>query len=228
MHAHLMALGSTVEGHEHHRWRGHNLVALLSAQPTMAVLRVSVYGNIDLVIQKGAPKVMIAGESEQAIRGIEQSLVMGTLRVRQIARNEVSSGADWQKSRERWSKGVPRVVVALSLPEVPVVQHNGLGDVFVYDVDQEDLALGMVGRGDIHAFGSVSATVAALSGEGSIDLSGLESKLVVANLSGSGRIRVKTAERITGTLSEAGCLQVMGCGLLVDVRVAGQGKVEYC
>lgn len=228
MHAQLKELGISVEGHERHGWRRHNLDALLSAQADMMVIRVAVYGNIDLVIQRGPTKVMIAGASEAAVRGIEQSLVMGTLRFRQITGNEASSKGVWPIRRAEGTKEGPRVVVALTLPVVPVVQHNGVGDVFVYDVDQEELVLGMMGRGGIQAFGSTSATAVALSGEGSIDLSGLQSKLIVANLPGSGRIRAQAAECIRGTLSEAGCLQVMGGGPTVDVEVKGQGKVEYC
>ena len=208
MHKKLSHLGRMVDGHKNHGWRTHALTALLEGPLDAFVTRISVYGNIDLVVQRGdASVVMVAGKSEEAVRNIAHTLTMGALRFRQLG-GESS-----------------RVVVALTLPFIPSIQHNGIGDVYAYDINQDEVVLGMLGAGTIQAWGKANALAVALSGEGSIDTSALHSSLVIAKLSGSGTVKVYAAAELDSDISGVGDVLVLGNPPLVNASSGGPGAV---
>lgn len=208
MHKQLSPLGRMVDGYKKHGWRTHSLNALLEGPLDAFLTRISVYGNIDLVVQQGETSVvMIAGRSEAAVRNIGQSLTMGAMRFRQL---------EGESSR---------VVVALTLPFIPSIQHNGIGDVYAYDINQDEVVLGMLGAGTIQAWGKANAIAVALSGEGSIDTSGLQSQLVIAKLSGIGPVKVYAAAELDSDISGVGDVLVLGSPPLVNASSGGSGAV---
>lgn len=227
MNEKLRQLGAMVANYKSHAWRHNNLRAWVEVEPDMQVMRVCVFGNVDLVIQKGATSIMVAGENEKAVRSIEHGLTMGSLRFRQVASTEDQSAGIWPFRRPAGPSPAPKIVVALRLPFIPVIQHHGTGDVYVYDADQEELMLAMMGSGRIEAFGQVGAVVAALSGEGSIDLSPLGSRMAITTLSGQGQIKVNAAEHSKCQVSGVGKVVVMGHPSVTEEAIGPAGVVEY-
>lgn len=225
MNEKLCHFGKMVDNHEQHAWRQHSLKASIEVQPVMHVNRVNVYGNIDLVVQRGSTAVIVAGHNEKAVRTINPALVLGTLHFRQVASKPSLHHTLWP-FRILKCNHPPKVVIALTLPFIPVIQHYGTGDVYIYDVDQTDLMLGMLGTGRVQAHGRVSGLAASLTGEGEMDLSALSCGMALTTLSGKGLIKVQAENRLTARISGEGHIIVHGSSPVVDSTVTGTGSVK--
>lgn len=92
-------------------------------------------------------------------------------------------------------------------------------------VDTNNLELHVSGSGNIHLKGTATKLTTKLSGSGDIDASNLKSKIVEANVSGSGNSKVTCAESITARVAGSGNIKYIGNPEKRDVKVSGSGTI---
>ncbi|MXO07418.1 head GIN domain-containing protein [Flavobacterium sp. HBTb2-11-1] len=92
-------------------------------------------------------------------------------------------------------------------------------------VDTNNLELHVSGSGNIHLKGTADKLTTKLSGSGDIDASNLKSKIVEANVSGSGNSKVTCAESITARVAGSGNIKYIGNPEKRDVKVSGSGTI---
>ncbi|MET3028877.1 head GIN domain-containing protein [Flavobacterium sp. UW10123] len=104
------------------------------------------------------------------------------------------------------------------------VKLSGSGN-FNLPVDTNNLELHVSGSGNIHLKGTADKLTTKLSGSGDIDASSLKSKVVEANVSGSGNSKVTCAESITARVAGSGNIKYIGNPEKRDVKVSGSGTI---
>ncbi|MBL0738043.1 DUF2807 domain-containing protein [Flavobacterium sp. GN10] len=104
------------------------------------------------------------------------------------------------------------------------VKLSGSGN-FNLPVDTNNLELHVSGSGNIHLKGTADKLTTKLSGSGDIDASALKSKIVEANVSGSGNSKVTCAESITARVAGSGNIKYIGNPEKRDVKVSGSGTI---
>lgn len=104
------------------------------------------------------------------------------------------------------------------------VKLSGSGN-FNLPVDTNSLELQVSGSGNIHLKGTADKLTTKLSGSGDIDASSLKSKIVEANVSGSGNSKVTCAESITARVAGSGNIKYIGNPEKRDVKVSGSGTI---
>ncbi|WDF65795.1 head GIN domain-containing protein [Flavobacterium sp. KACC 22763] len=104
------------------------------------------------------------------------------------------------------------------------VKLSGSGN-FNLPVDTNNLELHVSGSGNINLKGTADKLTTKLSGSGDIDASSLKSKVVEANVSGSGNSKVTCAESITARVAGSGNIKYIGNPEKRDVKVSGSGTI---
>ncbi|WP_369014497.1 head GIN domain-containing protein [Flavobacterium anhuiense] len=92
-------------------------------------------------------------------------------------------------------------------------------------VNTNNLELHVSGSGNIHLKGTATKLTTKLSGSGDIDASSLKSKIVEANVSGSGNSKVTCDESITARVAGSGNIKYIGNPEKRDVKVSGSGTI---
>jgi hypothetical protein len=82
------------------------------------------------------------------------------------------------------------------------------------------------GASSVTATGSVDSYVVAASGASSLDLSGLEAAWVDVDVSGASTVVVSAGEQVTGAVSGASSLRVLGSPRAVSVDSSGVSSVD--
>ncbi|WP_294963976.1 head GIN domain-containing protein [uncultured Flavobacterium sp.] len=104
------------------------------------------------------------------------------------------------------------------------VKLSGSGN-FNLPVDTNSLELHVSGSGNINLKGTATKLTTKLSGSGDIDASSLKSKIVEANVSGSGNSKVTCDESITARVAGSGNIKYIGNPEKRDVKVSGSGTI---
>ncbi|MCV2484835.1 DUF2807 domain-containing protein [Flavobacterium sp. SH_e] len=106
-----------------------------------------------------------------------------------------------------------------------VVKLSGSGN-FTLPVDANNLELNVSGSGNVHLKGIADNFSTKLSGSGDIDAADLKSKIVEANVSGSGNSKVSCNESLTARVSGSGNIRYIGNPEKKDVKVSGSGSIS--
>lgn len=104
------------------------------------------------------------------------------------------------------------------------VKLSGSGD-FNLPVDVNTLELSVSGSGNVHLKGTADTFSTKLSGSGDVDASNLKSKIVEANVSGSGNSKVTCNESLTARVAGSGNIRYLGNPEKKDVKVSGSGSI---
>jgi len=104
------------------------------------------------------------------------------------------------------------------------VKLSGSGD-FNLPVDVNTLELSVSGSGNVHLKGIADTFSTKLSGSGDVDASNLKSKIVEANVSGSGNSKVTCNESLTARVAGSGNIRYLGNPEKKDVKVSGSGSI---
>ncbi|MFD2943102.1 head GIN domain-containing protein [Flavobacterium notoginsengisoli] len=105
-----------------------------------------------------------------------------------------------------------------------IIKLAGSGN-FTLPVDANNLDLSVSGSGNIKLKGTADKFTTKLSGSGDIDASNLKSKIVEANVSGSGNSKVTCNESITARVAGSGNIKYIGNPEKKDVKVSGSGSI---
>ncbi|MDP5198736.1 head GIN domain-containing protein [Flavobacterium sp. DG2-3] len=105
-----------------------------------------------------------------------------------------------------------------------LVKLSGSGN-FTLPVDTNNLELNVSGSGNVRLRGTADNFSAKLSGSGDINAADLKSKIVEANVSGSGNSKVACDQSLTARVSGSGNIRYVGNPEKKDVKVSGSGSI---
>ena len=105
-----------------------------------------------------------------------------------------------------------------------LVKLSGSGN-FTLPVDTNNLELNVSGSGNVRLRGTADNFSTKLSGSGDINAVDLKSKIVDANVSGSGNSKVTCNQSLTARVSGSGNIRYVGNPEKKDVKVSGSGSI---
>ncbi|WP_125723678.1 head GIN domain-containing protein [Flavobacterium ustbae] len=105
-----------------------------------------------------------------------------------------------------------------------LVKLSGSGN-FTLPVDTNNLELNVSGSGNVRLRGTADNFSTKLSGSGDINAVDLKSKIVDANVSGSGNSKVTCDQSLTARVSGSGNIRYVGNPEKKDVKVSGSGSI---
>ncbi|GAA3739528.1 head GIN domain-containing protein [Flavobacterium ginsengisoli] len=105
------------------------------------------------------------------------------------------------------------------------IKLSGSGN-FTLPVDTNNLELNVSGSGNVRLKGTATNFSAKLSGSGDINAADLKSKVVEANVSGSGNSKVACDESLTARVSGSGNIRYVGNPEKKDTKVSGSGTIS--
>ncbi|MBG0785508.1 MAG: DUF2807 domain-containing protein [Anaerolineaceae bacterium] len=103
--------------------------------------------------------------------------------------------------------------------------HNGLGKMQISDLHCQDLTAELSGLGEIFLKGAVQTQTVDLTGAGSYDAVGLESRVARVSLSGAGSANVWVEETLDASVSGAGSIRYKGQASVTQNR-SGLGDIK--
>lgn len=223
-------LGAELEESAGHAWRQRDLRAY-QEQPcpdNEPIHRLVLDGDMDVVVSRGAPMIVVAGTDEAAIKHVRRALVMGTIRLSRTpqdlaARPGVKIGPLLLGDRPEQPR--TDVVVGIRLPVIPQISLEGDGNVYVYDVDQDELGLYMNSAGTIGCYGKLTTLGVQHSGRGRIDARKLWARRAWLSLAGAGQLDAHAAEEVVVRISGSGQIGIAGSPAKVSETRSGRGTV---
>jgi len=146
---------------------------------------------------------------EQA--GVESLNVTAEDNVLPLVRSEVRNGRLVLGFEPGASVTVTReVLFRLSVRDLSEVEAVGASRVEIRGVDAAELALRLVGASDVRATGVVGRTRLTLVGASSCEAPDLHSRVLLADLSGASRARVRVSDSLEVNASGASILEYLG------------------
>ena len=212
-------------------------------RPMRAVRKIVVKGAVDVVFFRApAAHLVVAGESRDAIRGIQTRFDGNKLVIEQEgisisgnggnihvsgSGNIVAGGNIYVGGRGGGiSIGHGRCIVGIALPEAPSIRIKGSGDVTLYGLQQASLDLGIQGSGDITAFGQVEHLEVEVAGSGDVDASDLMAMSASLAVAGSGDIDAHVSQSVRARIAGSGDIVVRGNPPVREHSVAGSGDIK--
>lgn len=223
-------------------------------RPMRAVRKIVVKGAVDVVFFRApAPQLVVAGETQDAIRSVKTRFDGGNLVIEQEGAsisvdggsihvsgsgNIVAGGAIYVGGRRGGVTmqfngpvgsvvGQGRSIVGIALPEAPSIRIKGSGDVTLYDLQQSALDVGVQGSGDITAFGQVEHLDAEVAGSGDVDASELVAMTAELSVAGSGDIKANVRHSVKARVAGSGDIVVRGNPPIRTRSVAGSGGIKF-
>jgi hypothetical protein len=131
-----------------------------------------------------------------------------------------------------YSKGSIRTQLPLNMdvtiPKLSVLSLTNSATAYINDVNSKTLSLHVTGAGDIIVnSGHVESLVATISGAGDIEASELTAKKCKVLVEGAGDISVRCEEKVSGSVSGAGDINIYGNPAKRSVNSNGSGEVNY-
>jgi len=224
-------------------------------RPMRSVSKIVVKGAVDVVFFRApAAHLVVAGENQEAIRGIKTRFEGNKLVIEQEgvsisgaggsihvsgSGNIVAGGTIYVGGRRGGVTmqfngpvgsvvvGQGRCIVGIALPEAPGIRIKGSGDVTLYDLRQSVLDVGIQGSGDITAFGQVEHLDAEVAGSGDVDASELVAMSAELSVAGSGDIDAYVTQSVKARVAGSGDIVVRGNPPIRDHSVAGSGDIKF-
>lgn len=219
-------------------WRGY----AHEARTMQPVRKIVVKGAVDLYFRRyETPHLVVAGESEEALRGIKtifkgdklvvESEGVGFLQINSgcgsISIASVSAGSSILINGHRIEVGGGRVVVCVALPELPALKIKGSGDVSLVDLRQAGLEIEIDGSGDVSADGQVEHLEVSIDGSGDVDARDLIAQRGRLNITGSGDIAAHVCQEVVARIAGSGDIVVRGNPETRSKQVTGSGSVRF-
>ncbi len=123
--------------------------------------------------------------------------------------------------------GAGRTMVAIVAPDIEAISIKGSAEVFLFDLDQDELSLDVKGSASIEAAGRVQQLEVDVSGSGNIDARELVAQHADVSVSGSGHVRARAAEAVRARVSGSGRVRIWGNPPKRDHKVSGVGDVRF-
>ncbi|MDU4254493.1 GIN domain-containing protein [Pseudomonas sp.] len=225
-------------------------------RPMRPVSKIVVKGAVDVVFFRApAANLVVAGENQEAIRGVKTRFDGDTLVIEQEgvsissscgsihitgSGNIVAGGTIHVSGGRRGNVnmqfngpvgslviGEGHCIVGITLPEAPCIRIKGSADVTLYDLRQSVLDVGVEGSGDLTAFGQVEHLDAEVAGSGDVDTSELVAMTAEISVAGSGDIDAYVTHSVRARVAGSGDIVVRGNPPTRDHSVAGSGDIKF-
>lgn len=215
-----------------------------SERPLKAIRKIVVKGSVDVYFRRfNTPQLVVAGETQEAVDAIKTYFKGDKL----IIENEGTSfqcgnisisgsgnfvhvninGQNIHISGNANGSGHGRAVVGVALPEIPVVNIKGSGNIILLDLKQAGIELEIEGSGDITASGQVDSLEVSIAGSGDVDASDLIANRGHLSIAGSGDIRAYVSQAVTARVAGSGDIVVRGNPPQRRKQIAGSGSVKF-
>ncbi|MBW1655687.1 head GIN domain-containing protein [Flavobacterium quisquiliarum] len=195
-------------------------------------IKIAGFFDVDLVAGKEG-KITIKGE-ENLLQAIKVEVEGNELKV------YVERGTQIRSSSGK------KIEVTIPFEKIGVVTLSGSGNVrakdkiksdnltaklsgsgnFDLNIESNDFDLALSGSGNATLKGTTNSFTSKISGSGNINASELKSKIVDANISGSGNSKITCNESITARVSGSGKIKYLGNPEKRDVKVSGSGSIS--
>lgn len=192
------------------------------------------------IIRSSEPRLVVAGETLEAIRSVRTTVRAGELCIDQVGGAAVFAGrgsfasignvvitGGSRVNINGVEFGMPRVAVGIALPRAPDIMVTGSGDVTMNGVDQDVLAITIHGSGDVSASGSVASFRASVMGSGDVDARSLASRSASLSVAGSGDIEAYVSHAVDAEVMGSGDITVHGNPGQRRKNVIGSGDVRF-
>jgi hypothetical protein len=103
---------------------------------------------------------------------------------------------------------------------------SGSGKVFLENLSQPDLALGISGSGSLRAQGSVDRLTVSIAGSGGANLADLTVKQLTVKVSGSGNIEAAPKDEADINVSGAGNVRLLTRPERLSTHISGSGRIR--
>jgi len=214
-----------------------------------SIRKIVVKGSVDVYFRRSSePQLLVAGETKGAIDSIRTRVKGDKL----IIENEgpalcVSGFSYGNVSVGHAGGGVHikingqsihiggnltgmdfgRAVVGVSLPEIPVVNVKGSGDITLLDLQQVAIEFEIKGSGNIKAYGLVDVLNVSVVGSGDVDCSNLIANQANLSVAGSGDIDAFVRQSVSAVVAGSGDILVRGDPTQRTQKVVGSGDVIF-
>ncbi|WP_289659241.1 head GIN domain-containing protein [Flavobacterium panacagri] len=195
-------------------------------------IKIAGFFDVDLVAGKEG-KITIKGE-ENLLQAIKVEVEGNELKV------YVERGTQIRSSSGK------KIEVTIPFEKIAAVTLSGSGNVrtkdkiksdnltaklsgsgnFDLDIEANTFDLALSGSGDVTLKGTANSFTSKISGSGNIKASELKSKIVDANISGSGNSKLTCNESLTARVSGSGNIKYLGNPEKRDVKVSGSGSIS--
>lgn len=118
-------------------------------------------------------------------------------------------------------------VVGIALPEIPIVNIKGSGNITLLDLKQAGIVLEIEGSGDINASGEVDSLTVKIAGSGDVDATDLIVNQGNLSIAGSGDIRAHVKQSVTAQIAGSGDIVVRGHPVQKSQKITGSGSVKF-
>ncbi|MBB6388767.1 MULTISPECIES: head GIN domain-containing protein [Flavobacterium] len=195
-------------------------------------IKIAGFFDVDLVSGKEG-KITIKGE-ENLLSAIKVEVEDNSLKIyvergtqiRTSSGNKIQVTVPFEKISELSLAGSGNIQSKDAIKNEKItVKLSGSGN-FTLPVDTNNLDLNVSGSGNIRLKGTANTFTTKLSGSGDINASDLKSKIVEANVSGSGNSKVTCNESLTARVSGSGNIKYVGNPEKRDVKVSGSGSIS--
>lgn len=196
--------------------------------------KISIDGNIGVVLVEGKEGDIILQAEDNLIKYIEVRVVNGALRIKSKDRTEL-----------RPSKG-NQILVTVPIQEVNKIslngsgevkgtqtlksneiklQINGSGDMYI-DVSANEVKAAINGSGDITVTGKTDIFEATVTGSGDIEGYGLVANTCNAKVIGSGDIECNAKQKLNAKIIGSGDIQINKSVVTIEKKIIGSGDVS--
>lgn len=118
-------------------------------------------------------------------------------------------------------------VVGIALPEIPIVNIKGGGNITLLDLKQAGIVLEIEASGDITASGEVDSLTVKIAGSGYVDATDLIVNQGNLSIAASGAIRAHVKQSVTAQIAGSGDIVVRGNPVQKSQKIAGSGSVKF-
>ena len=214
-------------------------------RPLTEIQELVIRGSADVTVKRGEPSMMVIAEkTEDVITEIRDGVLIisqkptvmvefgghGVVHIQggciQVAGRQIYSTGDIVNSGGMTMIG-QRVLVEITLPDLPAGSITGSGDLSLDDLQQDEIELAITGSGTIRASGQVARLTVDISGSGDVKAKELQASVAELRVSGSGDINAQATQSLSARVSGSGDIKVWGNPAKRDTRVSGSGEIKF-
>lgn len=195
---------------------------------------ISVVGAIDVVFKRHSDtQLIIAGENDEAIDSVKTYIKGDTLVIERKGGNinfsssndSINISGGFFGSINGQSSG--KAVVAIAAPVAPNVTIQGSSDVSLLDVDQANISVCINGSGDVEANGRVKNLIVSVNGSGDVDFSEVRADSAVLSVAGSGDITAHVESSVVANVAGSGGIKIKGNPSSRSTNSVGSGSIKF-
>lgn len=170
---------------------------------------MTVEGSFDVIYQHGSPSTTITGD-DNIIEHVVSSVTNSTLTL----------------SIDKSYSSQQPIVINVFSQNIRLMTLEGAGTVKLDDIKTDQLAIRLLGTGDVEATGKARALNLTIKGVGDVLARHLEADAVNVNLDGTGDIEVTAHANLQANITGVGNIIYFGSPQEISRQISGVGDIE--